>query len=129
MEKKMGFSSVTAVRLLSLGALAGLINGIFGAGGGVLIVLSLWTLTEGALEDRRCVFASVTAMILPMSLASSLVYMRVAPPSVSEAIGISVCALIGGGVGAFLLGRLRLGAVKTVFSILLLVSGAIMIFG
>lgn len=123
-----GFSAKTKVRLLALGALAGLINGIFGSGGGVAIVLSLWALAKGQLSDRRQVFANVTAMILPISLASALVYFRLSPPALTEGVGIGAAALVGGGIGALLLGRLKLKYVKLIFAALLIVSGAIMIF-
>lgn len=122
-------SAVKLASLFALGAFAGLINGLFGSGGGVAIVLCLWTLAKGQLKDRRRVFANVTAMILPISLASSLVYFSLSPPELSSGIGIAVAALIGGGVGALLLGRLRLEVIRVIFAILLLISGGIMIFG
>lgn len=129
MIEKKKFSPATVVRLCALGAFAGLINGIFGSGGGVAIVLSLWTLTKGGLGDRRDVFANVTAMILPISLASALVYLKMSPPAMSDGVRIAAASLVGGSVGAILLGRLKLRVVKVIFSILLLISGGIMIFG
>lgn len=49
------------------GALAGAANGVFGAGGGMLLVplLTRWT----GLEDRRA-FATALSVILPLSLVS-----------------------------------------------------------
>lgn len=116
------------VKLCALGAFSGFINGIFGSGGGVAIVLSLWALAGEVLEDRRRVFANVTAIILPISLASSLVYLKLSPPT-GESLWIGVSALVGGAVGAMLLGRLRLRVVKVIFAFILIVSGIVMIAG
>ena len=127
--EKGRFSSRTWACLCALGAFSGFINGIFGSGGGVAIVLSLWALAGKQLGDRRRVFANVTAMILPISLASSLVYFRLSPPSVSDGLWIGGASLVGGAVGALLLGRLKLGAIKRIFAMLLIVSGIIMILG
>ena len=129
MESREKIPAVLLARLCALGAFAGLVNGIFGSGGGVAIVLSLWALADRQLKDRRRVFANVTAMILPISLASALVYLNLSPPELSSGIGIALAALVGGGVGALLLGRLKLKVIRVIFAILLLVSGGIMIFG
>lgn len=121
------FSGRELARLCALGAFSGFINGIFGSGGGVPIVLTLWALAKSGLGDRRRVFANVTAMILPMSLASSLVYFRASPPASSDGIAIAAASLVGGAVGAYLLGKLKIEAIKTIFAILMVVSGVIMI--
>ena len=93
------------------------------------IVLALWALAGEWLGDRRMVFANVTAMILPISLASSLVYFQLSPPSVSDGAWVGGASLVGGAVGAFLLGRLKLGAIRRIFAVLLIISGIVMILG
>ena len=59
--KKEGYGAVLA------GALAGLANGLFGAGGGMLLLPVLEKTTK--LEDRE-LFASSVCIILPLSLVS-----------------------------------------------------------
>ncbi len=125
---KTGLTAKNWARLFALGLFSGVINGLFGSGGGVAIVLCLWYLARGELRDRREVFANVTAIILPVSLASSLVYLHMSPPRLSEAIPVGIAALVGGGVGGLLLGRLNVSALKRIFALLLLVSGLVMIF-
>lgn len=129
MKEGKKISAYALAKLCALGAFAGLVNGIFGSGGGVAIVLCLWGFAKEQLGERRRVFANVTAMILPISLASSLVYFNLSPPELSSGLGIALAALVGGGVGAFLLGRLDLRILKLAFAVLLLISGGIMIFG
>lgn len=129
MDEEKRLSAVRVIGLMTLGAFSGFLNGIFGSGGGVPIVLVLWAIAKDVLEDKRQIFANVTAMILPISLASALVYFRMTPKGLEGGLGIGIAALVGGGIGAFLLGRLKLDAVKLIFAILLIVSGGIMIFG
>ena len=53
--------------LIAAGICAGAVNGLFGAGGGMVLVplLSLWT----ALEDRE-IFSASIAIILPLCIVS-----------------------------------------------------------
>lgn len=53
------------------GALAGLANGLFGAGGGLFLVPLL---TRWAGIPQRKAFATSVAIILPLSLVSAVVY-------------------------------------------------------
>ena len=54
------------------GALAGLCNGLFGAGGGLFLV-PLFTRWAGM--DQRRAFATSVAVVLPLSLVSAGVYL------------------------------------------------------
>lgn len=55
----------------TIGGLAGLANGFFGAGGGLFLVPLL---TRWAGMERRRAFATSVAVILPLSLVSAGVY-------------------------------------------------------
>ena len=126
-DKKRSFAK-RCFAICALGMLSGIINGLFGSGGGVAIVLLLWWLAREELTERERVFANVTAMILPISLASALVYFNLTPPSLAEGVRIAAGGLVGGAVGGLLLGRLKLDVLKKIFAVLLLISGGIMIF-
>ena len=63
-KPKLGFC-------LLAGALAGFINGFFGAGGGMVLVPLLIRL--GGLEDKKA-FSSAVCIILPLCLVSIGVY-------------------------------------------------------
>ena len=129
MDKKTRPSGTVLARLFALGAFAGLINGLFGSGGGVAVVLSLWMLTGGGLGERKNVFANVTAIILPITLSSALVYFRLSSPAISTGLSVGSAAFVGGAVGALLLGKLDMKIMRKIFAVLLIVSGGIMIFG
>lgn len=112
------------IALAALGAAAGAVNGLFGTGGGTVLVLSLPFICP-ELEGGR-LFANVCAAILPVSLASALTYSSFSPPDVT-AVWVGVGALAGGTVGAVLLGKLKPVALKLIFSAVMAVSGVIML--
>ena len=89
---RIGFS-------LLAGALAGFINGFFGAGGGmVLVPLLIWLCR---LEDKAA-FSSAIAVILPLCIVSIVVYALHDSLPISDALPY----LIGGAAGGILAGLL-----------------------
>ena len=77
------------------GAAAGIVNGLFGAGGGMILVPLLRQLTD--LEDRK-VFSVSVAVILPICMVSLGASAAGGPLPWSEAIPY----LIGSGAGGWL---------------------------
>ena len=91
--KKKTYTAVLA------GALAGLANGLFGAGGGMLLLPVLEKRTD--LKSKE-LFASSVCIILPISLVSLGVYLWQGGGFVRE----SVPYLLGGGAGGLIAGLL-----------------------
>ena len=112
------------IMLAAVGAAAGVVNGIFGTGGGTVMVLTLPLVCRDI--DTSRLFANVCAAVLPISLASAFTYSSFSPPD-STAIWVGVAALGGGAVGAFLLGKLKPTALKLIFSAVMAVSGIVML--
>ncbi len=81
------------------GLLAGLANGLFGAGGGMFLVplFTGWL----KLEQRRA-FATSVAVILPLSMAALVIYWWRGQLEPSSALPY----LLGGAVGGVLAGKL-----------------------
>lgn len=80
------------------GALAGIANGLFGAGGGMVLVPMFIRLS--GMEEKRA-FATSVAVILPLSLVSAAVYFLKGEFDLASAIPF----IIGGGVGGFVGGK------------------------
>ena len=116
-------------RLVTGGFIAGVVNGIFGNGGGVVIVFLFSSMAPVLFEDRREIFANVTAAVLPIALTSALIYSSVVPPKLSDVIAVAAASLAGGIVGALLLGKIKAGALKIIFALIMIISGIIMIAG
>ena len=107
------------VYLLS-GAAAGLINGLFGGGGGSILVPLLTRLCR--LEQRQA-FATSLAVILPLCILSAALYLYRG----SLDLQLAFPYLIGGGLGGWLGGRLFKGVnvhwLRRGFGLLLLYGG------
>jgi uncharacterized membrane protein YfcA len=86
-------------RCAAAGAAAGLVNGFFGAGGGMVLVPLLIRL--GRLDDRSA-FSSAIAVILPLCAVSLAVYALHASLPAREALPY----LLGGAGGGVLAGLL-----------------------
>lgn len=102
------------------GAAAGLVNGLFGAGGGMVLVPMLIHL--GKLEDKKA-FSSAISIILPLSLVSIFVYwtQHIFPfqPSVPYLLG----GLIGGTLGGILFKNISVGFLHKIFAFVILWGG------
>ena len=122
-----------AARRLGLGAAAGLINGLLGAGGGILVVRTLPALlTDGESRDGRDVFATALAVMLPVSAVSAVVYFlrgSIAPGNFDfvRAAIFAVTGTVGGSVGALLLSRADVRLVRLIFAAITVWSGISML--
>lgn len=107
------------------GALAGLANGFFGSGGGLFLVplLTKWT----RLDQRRA-FATSVAVILPLSIVSSVIYFFKGALD----LGFAWPYLLGGAVGGLISGRIfqkiPLTLLRRIFGALILYGGVRALF-
>lgn len=123
--------------VLSVGLLAGIINGLLGAGGGVIIVLVLGALLQqsttkasaDAASDPKDVYATSLLCMLPVSMLSALQYAGTAQATQHDFSFFLLPAILGGVLGGLLLHRVRLSLLRDLFAILLLISGVRMLFG
>ena len=112
--------------LLAIGFGSGLINGLLGAGGGILIVYGLNRFLKKA-EDPRSIYAAAIAVILPLSILSAVRYFRHGSLSLDSIYPLILPAVLGGAVGAMLLRRLSPAALARIFAAVVLVSGITMV--
>ena len=84
------------------GATAGMINGLFGAGGGMVLVplLIKWC----KLDDKKA-FSSAISIILPLSLVSIFVYYTQDVFPIFDALPYLIGGLIGGLLGGIIFKR------------------------
>lgn len=112
------------LKKISTGLIAGLISGLFAAGGGMIVVPALIHLFK--LEDAKARATSVFA-ILPMVIASGIFYYR--NDYIDWNLGIK-CALggtIGGIIGAKLLKKMSTKTLKIMFLMFLIYTSVKMI--
>ncbi len=114
--------------LIPISALSGFFNSLLGAGGGILLSLSLGKLYAKELPDRRDLLSNSQAAMIPGCLVSCLLY---AAKGRLDTAGFSVYAIpaaLGGALGSLLLGKLNSRIVGRIFAILVIFSGIRMLF-
>ena len=120
----MRISGRTAKRLAGGGAV-GLVNGVFGGGGG-MVAVPLLERIEG--RGTAAAHASAIACILPASLVSVVIYLIAGLAPWHILLPTAIGAVMGGALGAMLLPVLPPRAVDAVFALLMLLAGAKALF-
>ena len=110
----------TGRRAALCGLAAGAVNGLFGVGGGIVL---LPLLARCGLREKEC-FATALGILLPLSVLSAVLWLAREPVALTAALPY----LLGGVLGGFFAGKWmkKLPAVwlRRVFALLLLLSGA-----
>ena len=107
------------------GAVAGGVNGLFGGGGGMVIVPMLVYLLG---MNHKSAHATAILIILPLSLVSSAFYFIFGTVDLSITIPVAVGVTIGGAIGALILSNSRPMFLVVVFSVVMAVAGVKMLF-
>ena len=107
------------------GIAAGFLNGLFGGGGGMVVVPMLTGLLK---LDQKTAHATALLVILPLSLISFVFYLSFGKLEISCATPIVLGVISGGIIGAFLLKKLSAKKVAAIFYLAMLASGIKMLF-
>ena len=110
--------------------IAGAVNGLLGAGGGIIMLYLIKYCLEreyGGEAAQKDAFASVVAVMLPVSVISSLSYGAKGNIDMDRMGNLILPALIGGMIGAYLTHKLPSRIIRGIFALLVVVSGVRMI--
>lgn len=118
------FSSERAGYALA-GGLAGLANGFFGGGGGMILVPLL---TGKCGLDQRRAFATSVAVILPLCLLSSVIYFFRGGLDLLTALPYLAGGLIGGFLSGKIFRRINILWLRRAFALLILYGGGKALF-
>ena len=107
-------------KLRLTGAAGGLINGLFGGGGGMAVVplLAGWC----GLAEKQA-FATCVAVILPVCCVSAAVYLWQARPAVAFLLPYLLGGAVGGVVGGLTFRWIPVAVLRVIFGIFLLYGG------
>ena len=108
------------------GGLAGIANGFFGGGGGMVLVPLL---TARCGLDQRRAFASSVAIILPLCVLSSVIYLFRGGLDLAVALPYLAGGLAGGFLGGRLFQKLNMDWLRRAFALLILYGGFKSLFG
>ena len=120
-------SKKTVIRLSLIGLAAGFLNGLLGAGGGIIIVFGMMPLISRETGSARDIFANALAVMLPVSFVSVISYLISGRLDNSEFGLYAIPAALGGILGAYILDKMKIGFLKKAFALIVIWSGIYMI--
>lgn len=107
---------------LAIGLVAGVLSGIFGIGGGVIIVPSLILLA--GMVPLSATGTSLAALLLPVGILGAWEYYRKGNINITAALWIALGLLVGVWLGARLAQHLTPVQLKRAFSVFLVLVAA-----
>ena len=114
-----------SVKSITAGALTGVVNGIFGGGGGMVAVPLLRKMC--AYEDKEA-HATAIFIIAPVCAASAIVYIINGFAALDVIIPAAIGTFTGGLLGALMLFKFPKTIINYIFVLLMLAAGLRMLF-
>ena len=116
-------NKLNLMRILT-GIIAGIANGLFGGGGGMIVVPMLNFLLK---YQNKNAHATAILIILPLSIVSGLFYAFFGNFNLASGIPTAIGVIIGGILGAVLLKSLSSKVVLIIFSVAMAIAGVKML--
>ena len=116
------------MRAILLGFFAGLLNGLLGAGGGIILVRGAEKVLPREYHEGRDIFANALCVMLPLSAVSAIAYVLRGSVAGVDFAPFVLPAVIGGVGGGMLLAVIDTRLLRLIFSALVVWSGFSMIF-
>lgn len=113
------------IKLIGIGLVTGLINGLFGSGGGILVVPALVFLV--GLDDYKA-HATAISIILPLSIISTFIYFKNNILRFDIGSIIILGGVIGSFIGAKFLKKVPNKILRKIFASLIIITALRMIF-
>ncbi|NLL81580.1 MAG: sulfite exporter TauE/SafE family protein [Tissierellia bacterium] len=112
-------------KLLSLGLITGIINGLFGSGGGMIIVPALGYFL--GLKEYKA-HATAISIILPITIISTIVYFLSNSISIATSLFVMAGSLLGSYIGAKSLKKIPSKILSKAFGCVIIYTALRMIF-
>ena len=113
------------IKLMAIGMVAGFVSGFFGAGGGIVLIISASVIIKN--EDLKDIFARTAVMTALFSVVSAITYIKQGSlPFLSTALLI-IPAILGGIFGAHMLDKIPAGILRVIFGAISAIGGIIML--
>ncbi len=109
--------------LIGVGVVGGLINGLFGAGAGLLLVPLIKLVSK---LDEKKVHATTLSCVMLMCIVSSVIFFVKKQIDFKLTLWCLIGSLIGAVIGTVLLQKFKNRIISFIFSGLLIVAGVLM---
>jgi uncharacterized membrane protein YfcA len=110
-----------------IGLVAGVVSGMFGVGGGLIIVPALVLLA--GFTQHRATGTSLAVLLPPVGIAATIEYYRHGNVSLRAGIIIAAALIAGAWVGAFFANKMSGPALRLTFGAFMCVMGVYLIYG
>ena len=117
----------SSVLFVAIGLVAGLLSGVFGIGGGVVIVPALIYLA--GFSQHRATGTSLAVLLPPIGFAATWEYYRHDNVNVRAAMIIAAAVFVGGWVGAVVANRVSGPYLRLAFGVFVVVLGLSLMVG
>ena len=114
-----------AIKLIGIGLITGIINGLFGSGGGTLVVPALVFLL--GISDYKAHATAIT-IILPLSIISTFIYFKNDVIKFNIAFMVTLGGILGSFIGAKTLKKVPTQILRKVFGSIIIITALRMIF-
>lgn len=112
-------------KFAAIGIVTGLCNGLFGSGGGTIVVPAMEKLLD--VEEHKA-HATAIAIILPLTLISIILYTIKGFLDFSLVWKVSLGGIAGGIIGAVLLKKLSGNVIRKIFGVFMIAAAVRMVF-
>ena len=120
-------SETPVLVLIVIGLLAGILSGIFGIGGGVVIVPAL--IYVAGFRQHMATGTSLAVLLPPIGIAAAYEYHRHGNVNVRAAAVIAAAVFVGGWLGAVVANRMPGPQLRLAFGIFVVGLGVYLILG
>jgi len=119
--------SSTFLLLLLIGLVAGILSGIFGIGGGIVIVPALIYLL--GFSQHKATGTSLAVLLPPIGIAAVLEYYQHDNVDLSAALIIAAASILGAWLGSLFASRLSGPVLRLAFGVFVVIMGVYLIHG
>jgi len=116
---------IKSIKSVLIGTATGFANGLFGAGGGTILVPALERFL--GVEAHKA-HATAISVILPLSVISAIVYFKSGVFDLRLCLYITAGGVFGGFLGAKILRRFSSGALRIIFGVFIIIAAVRMFF-
>ncbi|MCF6460744.1 sulfite exporter TauE/SafE family protein [Clostridium sp. Cult3] len=112
-------------KLIGIGLITGITNGLFGSGGGTLVVPALVFFL--GFENYKA-HATAISIILPLSIISTFIYIKKNVIEYEVAMVVALGGILGSFLGAKLLKKIPTPVLRKIFGTVIIITAIRMIF-
>ncbi len=112
------------IKIGLIGFFSGIINGLFGAGGGTITVLAL-TFILGI--DQHKAQATAISVILPLSLISGFIYYSSGFTEINITLKVALGGIIGSYIGSNALNKIPSNYLRKIFGFFIIIAAIRMV--